>query len=349
MNKKHRYEKDLEVFTKIKKDSEQMLKQFFDDYKEFEKVSQMKGNAFEKPLEMINYCNNKSEKIEEMFSIIAAAMPFRFNNFNATILDFCNKTGADFKKFSIVENEKDITKLYNRIVIISHNAALNRSVVRIEIYVYIISATIKYYIDYYNGKMKAEKDFLDRAYKPFKEYCDCIDAKENISSNLINQIIKLISEEYFELSNKDVSKHDYIEELKKYTEEHNKNVEAGKLKVALAPKTKQVKTSPKYESTPVLTEDLISDKQYLKDIEELKKEDDIDNWVSSFLPILCSETTISNIDEILPHPRDTKNYDMIIIKLLQCYESYLEEKECCSMNETHLYIQLQNIVESLKK
>ncbi len=366
-NKVHRFEEDLAVFTKLKEESGPMLRLFFKNYEEFEKVSKMNGIAFIHPEKIIKYILNNSEKIEEMFSIIVAATKFSYNNLNYTIHDLCIKTGADVKKFSNIKNKEDITYLAKSIIMRTHYNVLQNenATTGIGIYTYIICATIKIYLDDYAKRLKSQKAYLDETYDAFKKYCNLIIERKNIPDSLIEKIINFINSDIYAMrlvvqENKEISKEeaeidkikrkqDYIKEFREYTKSYNSTVEKDKLRVVTPTNyVLQAKNKPLHNSISYVTDEIINEKKQISDDIKKKEQEEIDKWVSSFLDAICALDNVSDLKSQLPPPY-LKNYDKIMELLLFGFEEKCKEKGRTSMNDITIYVQLQDIVESLKK
>lgn len=366
-NKIHRFEEDFEVITELKEKSETMLRVFFRDYEEFEKVSKMNGIVFINPKKIIYYILNKSNKIEEMFSIIAAATKFDYKNLNYTISDFCDKTGADNNKFSYINSKKDITNLAKSVVIrANYNALQNKKDSNgIGIYTYIICSTIKMYLDEYYAKLKHQKAYLDESYGTFKKYCNLIMERKNIPDSLIDKIIVFINNDAYcvkdkkkkdEKDSKKETKEDkikrkkeYIEEFIEYTKNYNSMVEQDKLRIVKpADCIEQVKNKPSCNPISYVTEEIINEKKQIEDDIKRKEQEEIDKWVSSFLDAICDLKDTSNLKSQLPPPY-LKNYDKIMELLLSGFDEKCRVKGKTTMNDVMIYTQLQDIVESLKK
>ncbi len=366
-NKIHKFEEDLAIFTKLKEESGPMLRLFFKHYEEFEKVSKMDGMAFRNPEKVINFILNNSEKIKEMFSIIAAATKFSYDNLNYTISDFCVKTGADVKKFSVIKNKEDIIDLTKSIIMRTHyNVLQNKKATnRIEIYTYIICATIKFYLDDYAKMLKSHKAYLDETYGTFKKYCNLIMERKNISDSLIDKIICFINSDIYGMKvdnqkNKEVSKEeteidktkrkqDYIKEFREYTKNYNSMVEKDKLRVVTPTNfAVPVKNKPSHNPISYVTDEIINEKKQIEDNAKKKEQEEIDKWVSSFLDVICALDDASNLKSQLPPPY-LKNYDKIMELLLSGFDEKCKEKGKTTMNDVAIYTQLQYVVESLKK
>ncbi len=352
MNKEtHRFEDDLAVVTKLKENSAPMLRLFFRYYKEYEKVSKMNGNAFANPEEMVKFIMNNSKKIEEMFSIIDAAVPFNYTNLNYTINDFCIKTGADVKMFKYIECKEDITNLFKSIVIGTNYKVLKNKQYpdKIEIYTYIICATIKMYLDTYAQKLDYEKTFLDEVYNPFRKYCDLITKKENVPDSLVEKIVKFINDNRYSLKDKNATKEEYIKEFKVYTDEFNLMVEKAKQRIVKPVYyTKSVKRKSAVNKVSYVTDEIIYEKKRIQAEADKKDQEEIDKWVSSFLDVICTIEDTSDLKSQLPPPY-LKNYDKIMDLLLSGFDERCKDKGKTTMNDVIIYTQLQEIVESLKK
>ena len=350
-NSVHKFEDDLALITKLKEDSDPMLKQFFKDYTSFEKVSKMRGKAFTDPDKIIGFILKSSDKIEEMFSIIDAAMPFSYKNLNYTIVDFCNKTGADVKRFSYVKDSKDIIDLFKSIVISTNYLVLQNKQYpkKIELYTYIMCATIKMYLDNYAKKLKNMSSYLNESYVPFKKYCNLIIKREEISDSLMQTIIGFIADDRYNLKDKTITKEDYIEEFKEYTKKFNLMVKENRKRVIVTKnKNEPNKNVPSIKPVSYVTEEIINEKNKIEKEKNKKEQDEINKWVSAFLPSLCDLNETVDIKNILPQPY-LKNYNKIMLLLLSKFEEYCINKGYTTMIDQHVYMQLEDIVESLKK